>query len=476
MKTEDYCNWSAAEIVRAVSAGETTCREVTDACLRRIDEVNPVVLAVVEIDPDGALQAADEADASIRRGEPLGPLHGVPVVTKPSVDQRGSATMNGVAAFKDRIAGADNPTIANLRKAGAIIVGRTNTPSFSWRWFTGNEVHGETTNPWNANVTAGGSSGGAAVAVSVGIVPIAHGTDVAGSNRYPAYACGVLGMRPTQGRIPGFDATAPAERSPFYQLLWTQGPLARTVDDMRSALRAMTGHTPLDPWSVPVPLELGPTVPCRVSMVRSVPWADVDPTVSDEVDRAARQLEAAGYEIVEVCPPGLEQFLGVFDAMLWEASRGFFRTAAQLGDAAMRTVAESLVSLAAGLDADDYLRLFGLRTSLIRQWSLFLEEHPLLLMPVSWRKPFPANYDQGGHDAVVEVLTAMAPQVAGSVCGLPALAAPTSVGPDGPMGVQLLAGRFREDRCLNAAEVFVPDPQALLAPTNPSEELTCTAG
>ncbi|MHA6792326.1 amidase [Pseudonocardia bannensis] len=457
MTADAYWTWTAAQITRAVSSREVSCREITESCLARLEEVNGDLVALVDIDAAGARAAADRADRSVRRGEPLGVLHGVPVATKINVDQRGSPTTNGVRAFKDRVALNDNPAVGNLRDAGAIILGRTNTPSFSWRWFTDNELHGRTLNPWNPKVTVGGSSGGSAAAVSTGIVPIAHGSDLAGSIRYPAYACGVLGLRPTQGRIPSFDATAPGDRPPLSQLMGVQGAMTRTVEDMRLALRAMARGSDLDPWSVPVPLELDATPPSRLAVVRSVPWTDVDASVTAEIDVSARRMEAAGYEPVEVVPPSFERVMDVFRAALWEAGHGLLQRVAELGDPSMQAVAKVMNEVAADIDGVRYLELFGLRTTILREWSAFLDDYPLLLMPVSWRRPFPVDYDQRGPDAVREVIDALAPAIAANVCGLPALAVPTSIGPDGPCGVQFVAGRFREDRCLTAAEVLMRD-------------------
>ena len=168
----------------------------------RIDEVNPKLNALVEVYAEEALEAADRADQAVLAGEELGPIHGVPMSIKINSDEKGKATTNGVVAFQNNIA-ADrcSPHVANLRKAGAIFVGRNNSPAFSYRWFTDNDLHGKTLNPWDKSKTPGGSSGGAAVAVATGMMPIAGGNDIGGSVRHPAYATGVAGIRPTAGRI-----------------------------------------------------------------------------------------------------------------------------------------------------------------------------------------------------------------------------------------------------------------------------------
>src|SRR5262245_11398405 len=181
---------------------------MTEAPLARLAHVNPAINAVVTEFPDEALRAAQLIDDQIAHKQPVGALSGVPVTVKTNVDQAGHATTNGVRLQRDLKAETDNPVVANLRKAGAVIIGRTNTPAFSLRWFTRNSLHGHTRNPWSASITPGGSSGGAAAAVATGIGAIAHGTDIAGSIRYPAYACGIHGLRPSFGRVPNVNFTA----------------------------------------------------------------------------------------------------------------------------------------------------------------------------------------------------------------------------------------------------------------------------
>ena len=200
--TEELWRWSAVDLAQAIAKGAVSSEDATRSVLDRVEAVNPKVNAVVDIMADEALQAARKADTARRSGADFGLLHGVPVTTKVNVDQRGHATTNGVVEFRNVIASEDSPVVANFRKAGAVLVGRTNTPAFSHRWFSDNDLHGATYNPWSKGLTPGGSSGGAASAVAAGMGAIAHGNDFGGSIRYPAYACGVLGLRPTPGRIP----------------------------------------------------------------------------------------------------------------------------------------------------------------------------------------------------------------------------------------------------------------------------------
>ena len=259
MKPELW-RWSAADLARAIASKEISSRQAVQSALERIERVNPALNAIVQVLAEEALAAADTADAAVRAGYRLGPLHGVPVTTKVNVDQRGCATTNGVVEFRNVIATEDSPVVANLRKAGAIIVGRTNTPAFSHRWFTDNDFHGATYNPWGKGLTPGGSSGGAASAVASGMGAIAHGNDFGGSIRYPAYACGIAGLRPTPGRIPAFNPSATADRPITAQLMSVQGPLARSVSDVRLALSAMAQPDMRDGNWMPVPLN-GPELP-----------------------------------------------------------------------------------------------------------------------------------------------------------------------------------------------------------------------
>src|SRR5204862_8137167 len=205
------------------------------------------------------------------RGDELGPLHGVPVTIKENVDQQGFATANGVVAFQNVIAAEDSPAVANWKRAGAIILGRTNTPAFSFRLDTVNDLRGRTYNPWSRTRTPGGSSGGAASSVAAGITPLAHGTDIAGSVRFPAYCCGLAGIRPSFGRVPSYNPSQAVERSLSSQLMSVQGPLARSVADVRLGLGAMAARDSRDPWWTGAPLDgPPPALPVRVAVVSDV--------------------------------------------------------------------------------------------------------------------------------------------------------------------------------------------------------------
>ena len=183
-----YWKWNAKEVAEKVKNRQVTAREVTESVLERLEEVNSSINAVVQEMPQDALKTAELVDSIIASGGDPGILGGVPVTVKVSVDQQGYATTSGLSMQKDLVASSNNPVVQNLCKAGAVIVGRTNTPAFSLHWFTRNKIHGHTLNPHDPSITPGGSSGGAASATAAGIGAIGHGTDIAGSIRYPAYA------------------------------------------------------------------------------------------------------------------------------------------------------------------------------------------------------------------------------------------------------------------------------------------------
>src|SRR6202048_1843252 len=250
---DDLWRLSAKDLAALIASKKVSAKEAATSALARLDAVNPKINAVVDHRPEDVLKQAASVDAAIARGEDAGALAGVPVTVKVNIDQVGFATTNGLKLQRDAIATSNSPVIDNLKKSGAVILGRTNCPAFSYRWFTTNLIHGDTRNPRDPGITPGGSSGGAGAAVAAGIGHIAHGTDIAGSIRYPAYACGVHGLRPTLGRIAAYNASLP-ERAIGPQISAVSGPLARSVGDLRIALAAMSGKDVRDPWWVPAPL------------------------------------------------------------------------------------------------------------------------------------------------------------------------------------------------------------------------------
>src|ERR1700759_4034375 len=295
---QDLWRLPAADLAALVKSKKISAKDAATDALARLAAVNPSINAVVDHRPDDVLKQAAEVDAKIARGEDAGILAGVPVTVKVNIDQQGFASTNGLKLQRDAIAPANSPVVDNLKKAGAIILGRTNCPAFSYRWFTTNLIHGDTKNPRDPSITPGGSSGGAGAAVAAGIGHIAHGTDIAGSIRYPAYACGVHGLRPTVGRIAAFNAALP-ERPIGPQISAVSGPLARTIQDIRISLAAMAAKDVRDPWWVPAPLE-GPPVEKRAALCLAPDGLDPVPEVKAALSDAGERLRRAGWTVEEI--------------------------------------------------------------------------------------------------------------------------------------------------------------------------------
>lgn len=458
--TADIWRWSATETARAIRSGAISAREATESVLSRIEQVNPAINAVVEVSAQEALEQADRADARRRSGETLGALHGVPVTTKINTDLAGHATTNSVPAFADRIAAEDAPSIENLRRAGAVFVGRTNTPSFSIRWFSDNTLHGRTLNPWDASKTPGGSSGGAGAAVASGMGFIGQGNDIGGSIRYPAACNGVVGLRSTPGRVPDWPGIGQSAPLLGWQQMHVQGPLARTVDDIELAFTAMAGQHPRDPFSVPAPLRGEPLPgPLRVGVVRSAGVVEPRPDVHAALDRAIAALQAAGYVVEEIEAPLFADAWRLW----WQVVQGIEfdelgKAIEQFGDEAIQKSAENQFAamhrLVSGFGLEDYKQGYARRGSLIRDLCLLLERYPLLLQPISAETTFEIDADVRDVDRMEELIKAQWPMMSVAALSVPGLSVPAAMGPTGPIGVQLLARRFREDTLFDAGRAI----------------------
>jgi len=448
---QDLWRLSAAEMASLIRSKKVSAKEAATAALARLDAVNPKINAVVDHKPAEVLAQASAIDAAIGRGEDPGPLAGVPVTVKVNIDQEGFATTNGLKLQRDAIAKSSSPVIDNLRKSGAVILGRTNCPAFSYRWFTTNLVHGDTKNPRDPGITPGGSSGGAGAAVAAGIGHIAHGTDIAGSIRYPAYACGVHGLRPTMGRIPAFNAALP-ERPIGPQISAVSGPLARTIGDLRIALAAMSGKDARDPWWVPAPLE-GPPMPKRVAMCLNPDGLDPVSEVKAAVADAGKRLERAGWIVEEIAnTPPLREAADL-QTKLWlgDGYEAQLEAAEREGDPGALAC---LRGNRAKVHPFDLSRALTRRATLTREWLAFLEKYAVLLMPVSGELPFPDQLDRKDAASFARVWHAQLPQIAIPFMGLPGLTVSTGLVGRVPVGVQLVSGRYREDLCLAAGEAI----------------------
>jgi len=456
---------SAADQARLIRTRAVSAREVISAVLARHETTHAAINAVIEMRAEEALAAADAADAVLRRGEALGPLHGVPVTIKVNVDQAGHATTNGVVAFRDQIAAGDSPVVANLRRAGAIPMGRTNTPAFSYRFFTENALHGRTLNPRNPGLTPGGSSGGASASVAVGVGSIAHGNDLGGSIRYPAYAVGVAGIRPSFGRVPAFNGTQPDERPITLQMMSVQGPLARSVGDLRLSLAAMAAPDARDPWHCPVPLDLPlPPRPWRIAYST----LGAEPSVAAALAQAAGWLADAGCIIEEISLPRVEEAAELWRKLLMtEGERAMQPVIDSYGDDGLKAAYAGWAANVTTLDAAGFAQGLARRTAIWRDWSVFLSAYAAALLPVSLEPPFPQTLDQEGAEAGARILRAQAPLYVFNLLGLPGLSVPTAVmHANIPLGVQVVSARFREDICLALGEI-IEARAGITAPIDP---------
>ena len=461
MTATELWQWDAVDLAAAIRSRKVSSHDATMAVIERMQAVNPKINAVVRDLSDEALATARAADEAVRRGERLGPLHGVPVTIKENIDQAGLPSINGVVAFKDLTAAEDSPPVANWKKAGAVIVGRTNTPAFSLRWHTDNDVHGPTLNPWSKARTPGGSSGGASAALAVGIAPLAHGNDYGGSIRYPAYTCGLAGVRPTMGRVPAFNGTASVERSATNQLMAVNGPLARKVRDARIGLAAMSGRDARDPIWVPAPLEGAPAAtPVRVALVVQPKGQYTHPAVAEAVRKAGKALADNGYAVEEVEPPSFEAACVIWRKLVFTETRHLtFETIEKLGDAQARKSARLWMEIQPDIPLKEYMQALAEVLTHRRAWSVFMETYPLIVGPNSGDLPFEVGFDWKDVETFRHVLDAQALMTVVNMLGLPSVAVPvgTTPAPDAPqglpLGVQVIAQRFREDLALDAAEI-----------------------
>jgi len=453
----DLWRLSATEIAAQVRAKKILAREVTQSALARLERANPAINAVVAHDADYSLKKADAVDAKIARGDDPGPLAGVPTTIKCLSDQAGFATTNGLVVQKDLIATTNSPIVDNVLNAGGVIIGRTNTPAFSYRWFTDNKLHGLTRNPRNNAITPGGSSGGAASATAAGIGAIGHGTDIAGSIRYPAYACGIHGLRLSLGRAPNFNATAPAERPIGGQIMAVSGPIARTISDLRIGYRAMAAFDPRDPWCMPVPVPLDVHgIEKRAVLCIAPDGLEAVPEVKAALSDAAKRLARAGWTVDEITKTPPLQEAAELNVNLWigDGYAGQLAAAEKEGDLGALTCLRGHAEVGRGLDAAKLSWTLARRAALTHEWQMFLHKNPVLLMPVSGELPFPDQFDLQGDEAWHRVWRAQLPMIGIPLMGLPGLVVSTGVVGQVPVGVQLVAARFREELLLTAGEAI----------------------
>ena len=264
---------TATELAARIRRRAVSVTEVLDAHLDQISRVNPTVNAIVTLLADRARTDARAKDAALARGEAAGPLYGLPIVHKDLVPTRGIRTTYGSPIFRDHVPDADGLIVERLRAAGAVTLGKSNTPEFGAGSQTFNEVFGRTLNPYDRKLTVGGSSGGDAAAVATGMVPLGIGTDMGGSLRVPAQCCGIATLKPTTGRIAHASSLDPEDHGVAGQAMLALGPLARDVSDLRLALSVLAGRDPRDPRSVDAPLQGREPLLHRAALVTELPGA-----------------------------------------------------------------------------------------------------------------------------------------------------------------------------------------------------------
>jgi amidase len=288
------------------------------------------------------------------------------------------------------------------------------------------------------------------------VAPLAHGNDLGGSVRYPAYCCGVAGIRPTLGRVPAYNATTTDERPIGHQLMSVQGPLARRVADVRLGLAAMASRDPRDPWWAGTALEGPPLVrPIRVALTVDPSCHGVNRAVAGAVRAAGLALAEAGYAVDEVEPPAVDAVAANWATIVFNEMRHMTLAYIQKhGGEDLNRCTELILSGVPEVDVDTYMRALAERTRHIREWMLFMERYALVVGPVSTEPPFEVGFDVKDGETTARVLRAQRLLVAVNLLGFPAVAVPCGLGDGVPLGVQVIAGRYREDLCLDAAEVI----------------------
>jgi len=454
--TKPLWQWSACDLAAAIQSRQISCVEAMCAVTDRISATNGDINAIVEDLSKQALVLAQSHDQALASGKATGALHGVPVTIKVNVDQAGHATNNGVVALKDVVALDDAPIVCNLESAGAIVVGRTNTPEFSFRATTDNELYGRTKSPWNDQASPGGSSGGAAAAAMMGYGPIHHGNDIGGSLRFPSYACGAATVKPGFGRVPAWNPSQSAERGLMAQLMSVQGVIAREVRDVRLAMPAIIAPDPRDPWHVPVPFAGAPLVPneTRVAFTKNAFEYELHPAVSVALDTAAGALSDAGYLVEEVEPPLVREAAEVgYRCLFGEMKILMDADIRRLGSETLNRIFDQYYEHFPPYEGEQLFKAMADRTRYARAWSVFLEDYPLVLTPFLFQPTFDWDADVPGKDARFEhVLGSAFYSFAFNYMGLPAGLVPANHNDGLPVGIQVVGQRFREDLILDALE------------------------
>ena len=444
------CKKSASELAELVRSKEASSKEIVEAHFNRIKEVNPSINAITLTLEESALKLADEAD-SAGEEERKRPFHGVPFTIKENIDFMGTPTTNGIPLLAESMPPRNAPIVDRMLEAGAIPIGRTNLPEMGMRLDTDNPLRGRTFNPWNKALTPGGSSGGEAASIATGMSPFGLGNDIGGSLRNPAYCCGIASLNPSIGRIPFVNSIEGFIDMGISGAFLSDGPMARSVEDLRTGLSIMSGRHIDDPQSVNTPLSGPIPEKPKAALVKEIANFNLPDATKREIDRAGAILSNSGWSIEEVEAPEVERVYeiwgtvlnsGMLDAMPEEVFKP--ETAAYL-----HRFAEPFLSNDLNLD-----QALIERRRLRRLWSAFLTDYQVCIGPTWANLPWPIDTDldpEKGIDTLRQSFSFIAP---GNCLGLPSVALPMGVDNGIPTGVQIYSELYREDLCLLAAELI----------------------
>jgi len=447
--SEELWSQSATALAAMIRSKDVSSVEVVESHLRRIEAVNPVVNAITTVLADSALEAAKKADAT----PGTGPLHGVPFTVKENIDCVGSATTQGIAALAEAMPPRDAPVVERMKKAGAIPIARTNLPEFGLRISTDNPLRGRTLNPWDPTRVAGGSSGGEGSALASGMSPIGLGNDIGGSVRSPAFCCGVIGLKPTTGRIPHASSLPPEDAGLSSQIMLVEGPMARHVKDVRLGFEILSGRDIRDPVSVDAPLHGSEATNRKVALVTEVPGVELPEATVQAIRSAGAIMESQGWKVEEVSPPELSRVTEVWAQIL---TMDISVTSELIGPLMAPGSFDMLRELIGKYRPEELMLpvVHAERDRLSRLWSHFFVDYPIVVGPTWTDIPFLHDEDiqpGSGVDLTIDRIRFITPA---NVLGIPALALPMGVSNGLPIGVQIYADRWREDLCLLGAETI----------------------
>jgi len=441
------CFLSAVEMSRLIRTKKLSAREALAAHLTQIGRVNPKVNAIVTLVPELAAAAAAKADEMQAHREKLGPLHGLPVAHKDLVETRGIRTTFGSPLYRDNVPAADELIIERLHRAGAITVGKTNTPEFGSGSQTFNTVFGATRNPYDLTKTCGGSSGGAAVALACGLVPCADGSDTGGSLRNPAAFCNVAGFRPSIGRVPN------PKSSLGWFTLTTQGCLGRSIADLALTLSVIAGPDPRVPLSINEPGDLFARgldrsfKGTRIAWFKDLGGVPFDPSVRTIVDGHRKTFEALGC-VVEQAEPDFAPAEVAFRVLrAWNTANTYGARYREHPEAFKDTL-RGEIEEGFRLTGADVAKAETAHTQLWRGFQVFLEKYEYFVLPVTQLPPFDLNTPYPSEIAGVKFdnyIDWMKSCWYISATANPAASVPAGFTPEGlPVGLQIV-GRNKED-------------------------------